>query len=91
MQREQKLIKLHEKDSFLEKLKFSKEEEDRLRSMIQVQNKFRLSSESSKQRLNPLAAHQNSSVLVGASQYILDSPPAHKTKKKFGNKTIDQR
>ena len=73
-EKEEKLKRLLLKDEYLEEQKRNKMEENRLRSVIQVSNKFRISGDI--YNTNSLISNKltgSSSFIVGASQHKLKS------------------
>ena len=89
-EKEDKLRRLQAKDEYIHQINFEKKEEDRLRSMIQVKNKFRTNSDINE--LSP-AKHShlasNASFILGTSTYASRTPA--KTKSTNDSHTVDYR
>ena len=71
-EKEEKLRRLILKDEYLDEIKKNREEDNRLRSVIHVQNKFILNNGKDSALRNPKLAN-SSSYIIGASNRVYDS------------------
>ena len=88
-EKEEKLEKLRQKDMLLESMKKDKEENNRLRSVIHVQNKLRMSEGNGGMKTLKSHPTSNTSYLIGASKRVYESPL--RLKQHSNLKTIDNR